>query len=663
MRLVSLDAETYWAADYTLSKMTTEAYVRDPRFEMIGISVSIDQKPPVWMEEAQWRAFTKMVDWSQVACSAHHAQFDGLILSHHYGVRPARWLDTLSMSRAVNGNRIGNSLEALLVHHGLRPKGDYVMRAKGMRRADFTPTQWREYGDYCDNDVVGHQDLLRIYLPKFSHDELDSQDITIKMFTEPTLLVDERVLAECLVYEQDRKADLLGRAGITKEELSSSDKFATVLRAIGVEPPTKLNNAGTDYIYAFAKTDPEMQDLVEHPDEDVRLLAEARLAIKSTLNETRTARMLRMGAGGRPCPVYLRYCGAHTWRWSGGDGVNWQNLERTNKQNPRKGMIRQAVKAPPGFKLCVADSAQIQVRINAWLAGQEDLLRAFRNHEDVYSAFASIAYRRPVDRKKNPGDQIAGQVGKTCELGLGFGMGWFKLSMEFMKGAQGGPPVQFKRDDLANLGVDPSRFLANPKNIERVRDMPSRLDISDRLVHCAVTNYLVEVYRRKNNFIVQNWDLAERVIRRMHDKQYGPVFYLGVMEVCEEGMRGPDGTILHYPHLQYSKDAGFTYLSGRNKRTHIYGGLFIENIVQYLERVIMNRFMLRLKREYLDTVTGGEGRIAWTSHDEVTAVVPERYAPECHQTMLTLLNDPPAWANGLPLFSEGGFGDVYGAIK
>jgi hypothetical protein len=355
-----------------------------------------------------------MVDWSQVACSAHHAQFDGLILSHHYGVRPARWLDTLSMSRAVNGNRIGNSLEALLVHHGLRPKGDYVMRAKGMRRADFTPAQWREYGDYCDNDVVGHQNILRIYLPKFSKDELDSQDITIKMFTEPTLLVDERVLAECLVYEQDRKADLLSRGGITKEELSSNEKFANLLRGIGVEPGTKLNNAGTDYIYAFAKTDPEMQELVEHPDEDVRLLAEARLAIKSTLNETRTARMLRMGAGGRPCPVYLRYCGAHTWRWSGGDGVNWQNLERTNKQNPRKGMIRQAVKAPPGFKLCVADSAQIQVRINAWLSGQEDLLRAFRNHEDVYSAFASVAYRRPVDRKKNPGDQIAGRSGRPA---------------------------------------------------------------------------------------------------------------------------------------------------------------------------------------------------------------------------------------------------------
>lgn len=677
MRLLSLDFETFWSADYTLSTMTTESYVRDPRFETIGVSVSIDQKPPVWMEDWQFRAFIAMLVTSgqEVVCSAHHAHFDGLILSHHYGFTPARWLDTLSMSRALHGSRIGNGLEALLVHFGLRPKGNYVQQAKGKRRADFTPAEWRSYGDYCDNDVVGHQGLLRIFLPKFSRDELDSQDATIRMFTEPTLVLDEEMLAACLVYEQDRKRDLLYRCGLVdtptptseqideaKKQLNSNEKFAHALRALGVEPAKKSNNAGTDTIYAFAKTDPEFQELLEDPDEDVRLLCEARQAVKSTLNETRTVRMLRMGAGGRACPVYLKYCGAHTLRWSGGDGVNWQNLERTNKKNPNKGMIRHSVCAPEGFKLCVADSAQIQARINAWLAGQEDMLGQFRRKEDLYSSIASEIYRRPIDRKKNPDDEIPGQVGKTVELGLGFEMGWFKFSMELMKGAQGGPPVQFKREDLAKLEIDPSRFLANPRNIQRVKEMPSRLDINDRLIHCAVANHLVQFYRNKRRMIAQNWRFAERIIQRMHDKNFGPCFYLGCMAVCEEGMRGPDGTILHYPHIQNGED-GFTYLSGRNKRTKLYGGLFIENIVQYLERVIMNRFMLRLKREYLEPKVGPGGRVVWLSHDEVVAVVPDRYAEECHHTMLQLLNDPPAWANGLPLFSEGGFGDVYGAIK
>lgn len=661
--LLSIDAESFWDQEYTLSKMTTESYIRDERFELIGMSVSIDQKPPVWLEEPQWRAFAASIDWSTVTCSAHHAHFDGLILSHHYGVKPARWLDTLSMSRAIHGGRIGNSLEALLVHYGLKPKGDYVQQAKGMHRRDFTPEQFYQYGLYSNNDNAGHQNLLRIFLPQFSRDELDAQDMTVRMFTEPLLVMDPVVLGECLSYETTRKQELLVQCGLTREDLASNEKFATALRVVGIEPAKKPNTAGDKLIYAFAKTDPEFQELVEHPEEDVRILCEARLAIKSTLNETRTVRMLRMGAGGRACPVYLKYCGAHTWRWSGGDGVNWQNLERTNKKNPRKGMIRKAVRAPEGYALVVGDSSQIHARETAWLAGQTDLVAAFRDGIDVYSAFASEAYRRPIDRKKVAEDEIPGQVGKVCILGLGFHMGWYKFSMELMKGAQGGPPVQFVHADLDKLQIDPSRFLANPSNIARIKEMPSRLSINDRLVHCAVANHFVQSYRTKYRMIPALWEFAERVIQRMHDKQYGPVFYLGVMSVCEEGMRGPDGTILHYPHIQQGEGGQFTYLSGRNRRTKLYGGLLVENVVQYLERVFMNQTMLRLNREYLLGKLGGRGRIVWTSHDEITSVVPMDAAPECRDYLNTILCETPAWAPGLPLAAEVKYGTVYGDIK
>lgn len=670
MRIVSLDAETYWSPDYTLSKMTTEAYVRDPRFELIGMAVSIDQKPPVWLEEAQWRYFAANVDWSQVACTAHHAHFDGLILSHHYGVRPARWLDTLSMSRAYHAGQLSNSLEALLVHHGLRPKGDYVQHAKGKHRHDLTPAEFAEYGAYSCNDVVGHQGLLRIFLPWFTRSELDLQDLTVKMFTQPLLVMNEAVLADCLAYEQQRKLELLHKCGLidtltptpevleaAKKHLNSADKFAAALTDLGIEPPRKLNTSGSDYIYAFAKTDPDFQALLEDADEDVRIICEARQAVRSTLNESRTTRMLAMAAGGRPCPVYLKYAAAHTWRWGGGDKVNWQNFERTNKKNPRKGMIRKAVCAPPGHMLVVGDSSQIHVRENAWLAGQEDLLRSFRNGEDVYSAFASEAYRRPIDRKRVAADEVPGQVGKVCELGLGFGMGWYKLSMEFMKGAVGTPPVQFKREDLVNLGVDPSRFLANPKNIERIKAMPSRLPIDQRLVHCAVSNYFVEVYRHKNKFIVQQWDFAEKVLDRIIAKRTGPVFYLGCLSVIEDGLRGPDGTMLRYPGLSWSKEGGYTYWSGR-ERVHLYGGKVIENVVQFIERAIMGRATLRL-----NATMGGRGQIVWLSHDEIVACVPEAYAGQCQMDMHAALVDVPRWADGLPLAAEVNMGRVYGEIK
>jgi len=38
MNLLAIDFETYYAKDYSLSKLTTEEYIRDPRFEVIGVA-------------------------------------------------------------------------------------------------------------------------------------------------------------------------------------------------------------------------------------------------------------------------------------------------------------------------------------------------------------------------------------------------------------------------------------------------------------------------------------------------------------------------------------------------------------------------------------------------------------------------------------------------
>lgn len=948
MRLVSLDFETYYDNDYSLSKLTTEAYVRDPRFEVIGCAVSLDFAPAVWLTPEQFAVFARGLN--DVAISAHHTHFDGLILSQHYGVRPAYWFDTLSMSRAIHGSRIGNGLDALMKHYEIGAKGSDVVQAKGKHRADFTPAEYHAYGVYACNDTWGHQQVLKKLLPLFPRSELDLIDTTIRMYTEPSLLIDEPRLGAYLVTEIERKRQLLERCGITKEELSSADKFAEALRLLGVEPATKVSNKG-NVIYAFAKSDPEFKELEEHEDEDVRLLCEARLAVKSTLNETRTSRLLRMGAGGRPCPVYLKYYGAHTGRWSGGDKLNWQNFERTNKRNPNKGMIRKSIIAPPGHKVVVADSAQIEARFTAWLAGQLDLVRQFREGEDVYSIFASTAYGRPVDRKANPEDEVPGHVGKTCfgpdtlvltnrgiipiievkatdlvwdgeewvrhwgvicqgekevieiagvlatpdhailtergwarwleartfpslfqsavrlavlsfsvgneeslrvadrmgispyagalvggrdsstgrtsrretqqdvtrapnsprpesdigsiatrcrktitesgssidyrrpsyaaarrkaerieamvdeafrfirnglrtarrffstfalspdgtrprsnltasttmeimnratsgslhenrtqptgeksgnfknesqnskrkslvfdvvnagprrrftvisqsgpiivhncVLGLGFGMGWYKLAGELLKGPLGSPPVQFTREDMIKLGVDPSRFLANPNNIEKIREMPSRLNEVDRMIHCAVANHFVEVYRRKNAMIPALWKLADKAIERMFNKQTGPHFYLGLLDVVDEGLRLPNGMLLRYPHMT-CRDGSYSYLSGKNRRTYMWGGYLTENIVQACCRIVVSDAMLRLRREYLDGTLGGRGRIATMSHDEIVAVVPENYAGECLSTMIDFMKKPPAWAPGLPLSAEGGIGDTYGEAK
>ena len=450
-----------------------------------------------------------------------------------------------------------------MLRYGVGVKGTEVVNAKGKHRVDFTPEEWHRYGAYCLNDCDGTLGIFRPMLAGYPAAELDLIDITVRMFTEPALVLDEPMLREYLQYETQRKEDLLARSNITKKELGSSDKFAEILRGYGVEPPTKLNPKGKT-IFAFAKTDPGMQELLEDEEDEVRWLCEARVAVKSTGNQSRTERMLAMGAGGRPLPVYIKYGGAHTLRWSGADKVNWQNFERLNKKNPRKGTIRKAVRAPEGMRLIGGDASQIEARFNAWWSGEDWLVEAFRRGEDVYSLFASDIYQRPIDRKSNPDDELPGHVGKTAVLGLGFHMGGLKFGAEVAKGANGAPPITFARDDLHKLQIDPRPFLANPKNVERIAAIPSRLPMSERLIHFAVANYIVEVYRGKNAKIAANWKFMGKIIEMMAAGGRGEFGRGGLLKLVEGGIQLPSGMVMHYHGLRKTED-GYVYLAKRGK--------------------------------------------------------------------------------------------------
>ena len=654
MQLAVLDFETYYAADYTLSSMTTEAYVRDPRFEVIGVGLVFPQTGQrVWMEEAEFRRFAADLDWSTVGLLCHHAHFDGLILSHHYGVRPGYWLDTLSMARAIHGAVAGNSLAALMERYGVGVKGDEVVAAKGKHRVDFTPDEWQQYGRYCLNDCDGTLAVFQRMLKGYPQSELDLIDVTVRMFTEPSLLLDEPMMREYLEYETQRKADLLARIGVKKSDLSSGDKFAELLRQRGVEPPTKLNPKGKT-IFAFAKTDPGMQELLEDEDEEVRWLCEARVAAKSTGNESRTVRLLDMGAGGRPLPVYIKYGGAHTLRWSGADKLNWQNFERTNKKNPRKGTIRKAIRAPEGYALIGGDASQIEARFNAWWSEEQWLIDAFRQGQDVYSLFGSEIYRRPIDRKKNPEDELPGHVAKTAVLGLGFHMGWLKFGAEVLKGANGAPPIQFGRDDLHKLGIDPTPFLANPHNVERIAAVPSRLTMADKLIHFTVAAYVVETYRRKNARIAGNWKFMGEMIKRMASGVTGDFGRGGLLRLVPGGIQLPSGMVMHYHGLRETED-GFVYLAKRGKIARLHGGVLTENWVQACCRIIVSDAMRDLHREGLKIVS--------MEHDAIIGIARAEEAPYWSQRLLQAIATPPAWAPDIPLAAEGGFGMTLAETK
>ena len=76
-----------------------------------------------WFSGGDIAAGLAQFDWSKTAVLCHHAHFDGLILAHHYGVRPALWLDTLSMARALIGNHLGGAWRASRHTSALKPSG------------------------------------------------------------------------------------------------------------------------------------------------------------------------------------------------------------------------------------------------------------------------------------------------------------------------------------------------------------------------------------------------------------------------------------------------------------------------------------------------------------------------------------------------------------
>ena len=588
MDTLAIDMETYFSDEYSLSRLTTESYVRDPRFETILCSVKLNDHPAFWLLEDRLRHFFDTeVDWANTACIVHHGHFDGLILSHHYGHKPAMWIDTLSMARVIDGPKAKNDLGSLAIRHNVGAKGDATRWAKGLHLADFTSLQLKEYGHYCNNDNELTYKLANLFLEQIPERELRLIDLTVRMFTEPRFVGNTVLLRQAVESEAARKQALLDSLALDKSEFTSKEKFATLLKACGVEPPTKPSPTTGLPIYAFAKTDPGMQELLEHDEELVRVLAETRLSSTSNIVQTRAQRFHDTSLRGL-MPVYLRYGGAHTLRWSGGDSTNYQNMTSQSATRPEMLVLKEAHSAPAGHKIASADSSQIEARITAWLAGQSDLLTAFREKRDVYSEFASEQiYMRPVDRKKNKDDYIPGQLGKVSILGLGFGMWFYKFAAELLKGMLGAPPIQFTEKDIALLNIEPSKFLNNPNKVNRVHEMVSRLSFNELLIHCIVAEEIVLRYRNKNTKIVEFWDTCGKAIEAMaegREFRFGPN---GLLYTQGESIIMPSGVPMKYRGIQIEgKEA--TYFNGRS-RTKIYGSLLTENCIAAGTKVLTDR--------------------------------------------------------------------------
>lgn len=617
-----VDAETFYSADYTLRTLDIPSYILDPRFEMQCLGTihgfGNDRK---LIDGPDVPSFLHSLP-DNVAMVSHNALFDMSILSWRYGYTPRLIVDTLAMARTLLAHLLRRlSLKSVAEHFGW-VKGEVLNMVKGMARADIMACGlWDPFTDYCLNDAWLCQQIFLKLIPLLPPEELILHDIIARCAVQPSFRINPDILAASLSEVQYNKQILFMKAmfaGLTdKSELMSNPKFAALLQTLDVDPPRQISKTTGLMAYSFSRSNPEFLKLLDHEDLRVSTLVEARLSFKSTLEETRTQRMLNIASlnfphhGGNQgvMPIPLIVGAAHTHRLGGGWKLNPQNWGRQSK-------IRQALEAEPGHTIVTADSRQIEARKNAWFCGQDDLVAAFALDRDVYAEFASEIYGYPVNKNDHPRPRF---VGKTGILQLGYQAWW--------------PRFQASCWLLSFNGED------------------EPVTLTDEEARKVVTGY-----RRKYYRIANMWKWLPLRFGSLTGAE--PPFDYMCIRFEKGRIVGPNGLCLYYENLRFDGDGNWWFDYGGIPHK-IYGGKMLENIIQFLSRCCTMQAGVRLKKP-LDTYST---RMVHSSHDELVYMVPDRYVEPVKELIRIEMVRTPVWAPGLPLAVDIGSGQSYGEAK
>ncbi len=628
--VVGLDFETYYDDEYTLTKLSTSEYVRDERFLVhgVGIWTSWGRQQPYWFRGDAMRRMLLQIPWHECALLCHHTHFDGLILNERFGIKPAFYLDTLSMARALLSSTIGAGLDEVGEYTGHGNKmPDVLSQIKGMRQ--LTAKLAAILGRYCNMDVRIMWNTFWKWVQNYPEDELRIIDMTVRAFTEPVLRVNRKLCHEEIrIKTRERRelyarvAKIIGTKGFepTRKVLASSSQFKAALEAQGIQVPMKHSPTNPEkMIPAFAKSDLAFQALAKCGNEQIEQMCKARLMSKSVQGITRANTMLKHD---KPAlPIYLGYCRAHTMRWGGGDNMNPQNYEACRGGNPCR--LRRAIEAPANYVVVVVDSGQIEDRLNCRVSGQWDVLDEYRQPGgDPYRSLAAKIYVIDFD------DVIYEQrfIGKTARLALGYGAGKDRFHHTVVAGTMG-PPVQMEQDETD-------------------------------LVH--------DVYRATNQAIVNQWYTMDRLLHNLASenvdtyklrlptppgsREIQPV--IGVFE--HEVIHMPNGLDLFYPNIYQSGTGDYRYQSSRNGWTKIWGGHGQENLIQCLARIIVGEQAIPIAERY---------RIVSLAHDEIVFIAHRSEAKKAVEFAIECMSTAKGWYADIPLASEGGYAKNYGDAK
>jgi len=445
--IVTLDFETFYGKGYTLSRMSTSLYIFDDRFKVHGLGININGITSYYDNYLDIKDALSEIDWKHAAVLGHHIQFDGLILSYHFGIEAKYYLDTLSMARPVLQNKIKKlDLNSICEHYKIPGKLDGLEDTKD--KVNLSEEESTRLGIYCKNDVDITMKVFLKLITKIPPMELDLIDITVKMYTNPRLIVDEKVIDKEIKEIQEHKQDVFDKAKLIVAPqhrdqpilkiLRSNNMLAETMEFNEINPPTKISPATEKETYAFARTDLDFQKFEQHENPVAQLLFKARILSKSDIAYNKAVILKKFAEAGC-CPIYLNYWKAQTGRWSGGDKWNPQNL-------PRGGAARISLTAPNGYVLLVSDLSQIEIRMSAWVAGQQNVLDIFNSGGDIYIDMASKIYDIPIEEVT----KHQRMVGKVTVLGCGYGCGANTFD-NMLKAGMMGPKINLPFDEVKDI--------------------------------------------------------------------------------------------------------------------------------------------------------------------------------------------------------------------
>ncbi len=616
MDIWTVDFETYYDKEYTLGKMSMEEYVCDERFELMMVGVKKNAEPSRVFSFATLAEYRRLFQSMRLRGSAmlcHNTQFDGLILAILFGLVPKLLLDSLGMAQALlkpaqRSISLANCLKSLDL--GVQ-KGTYVGNMMGRRLSSLTATELVKYAEYCRDDCDGEYALFQHLVKQLPRRELEIIDLTLRMYLEPMFELDHETLTHVYNDTVASKQALLDSLppDIEKANLMSNPQLAALLEKHGVEIPMKISPTTDKPTYAFAKTDPGWKDLEDEYADDplIAPILAARTGVRSTIAETRAQRLATIAEKFGHLRVPLRYYAAHTGRYGGMEKINCQNLTRIDPKLTHRRQLRYALKAPKGYSVLAADLCQIEVRLNAWLSGCEELLSIFRDGRDPYCEFASKAFRRMIT-KANPTERF---IGKTCILGLGYGMGFKKLQ------------ATLRKDDV-------------------------------KITEQTARDY-VDVYRHAYRAVPNTWYTCDKIIDILCN---GGSTNLGPCRAEHRRIILPNGMAIQYNNLRHistKKYTGWVYDYAGMGRT-LWGGKVVENIIQSLARIVVMDQMCQIKKEL-------GIRPALQAHDELVYVLLTQDMPYYKQEVLRIMKQPPAFAPDLPIDAEAEWGATYGDAK